>query len=106
MREHSTVPGPNEPDEGWQKAETLHDAEILSIVLCSFTGERPYGLGSGNQPTCSQRALDKHADVECLKLYHQEEALRGGRVHYDMPGLEVTVPVGEAGVEPTYKDPM
>lgn len=105
MREHdTTAPGPDEPEEGWQTAEPLVDSQILSIVLCRFTGEKPLGITLQNKPTCSMRALAKHEDVDCLTLYHQADALRSGKIHYDMPGLEVTVPV--AGGEPTYKDPV
>lgn len=103
MREHdTTAPGPDEPEDGWVKSDPLADSEILSIVLCRFTGEKP--TSNSEKPRCSMRALAQHEDVDCLTLYHQEAALRSGRIHYELPGLEVTVPAG-AGNDPTYRDP-
>ena len=105
MREHDPVqPGPNEPEGGWEVAPTLSDTVILSVVLCRFTGERPFGETSGLKPICAKRATGAHADVECLSLYHQQEALASGELRYDMPALEVTTPA--AGTDPTYQDPV
>ena len=96
---HDADGGHGEPQDGWVTAPTLVDTEILTLALCRYTGHAPDVNGR-----CHQRALRLHADVECTTLYHQAEALRSGRVHYDLPAAEVTVPV--AGDEPTYRDPL
>ena len=104
MREHDTsAPTPDEPEGGWQQAPTLHDSEILSVVLCRYTGQQPILTGD-RVGLCDARLYSQHPDVECMTLYHQQEALQGGRIHYDMPATEVTLSL--AGTDPTYINPV
>lgn len=100
--EHFTSDRPalDEPEEGWTQAPTLTDTQMLSIVLCRYTGNRPEQVTT----RCMARSLKLHEDVDCMTLYHQEEALRAGVIHYDLPAVEVTVPVD--GGEPTYQHPV
>lgn len=80
----------DEPVEGWQKAPLLIDTELVSTVLCRFTG-RPLTLEHG----CLERSIRQHPDVECQALYFQAEALyRGvvGQSEFPTTQEEVRVP--------------
>ena len=97
MKTEPSAPTPDEPEGGWQSGPDLTDAEILTIALCCYTG-----VATDPDSKCPSRG-DVHADVDCVKLYHQADALREGTVHYDLPAVEVTK---AAMGEPTYQHPV
>lgn len=72
MRVEGSEVGPDEPEDGWVGARPLIDTEVLSLVLCRFTGER-----LGLQESCQARVLGRHPDVICHALFLQADALQG-----------------------------
>jgi hypothetical protein len=101
MNNHaSEIIGNDEPEGGWVTAPTLADSQILTIALCRYTGDKPEREGL----RCQAREAMMHADVDCVTLYHQAEALASGVIRYDMTAPEVTQ--SAAGDDPTYVAPV
>jgi hypothetical protein len=83
-----------EPDGGWVSAPQLIDTELLTIVLCRFTGEQLASLDD----RCEARTIRLHPDEDCAAVYVQFDALDQGRT-IDMQRLagiqeELRVPFG------------
>lgn len=75
MKIESNATAPSEPEDGWVEAPALIDTELLSTVLCRFTG-RPLDLSLG----CLERAERLHPDLSCGAIYYQAQALASGRL--------------------------
>ena len=66
---------PGEPEGGWETSPALLTQEIVTLMLCKFSGIRPEdGL------VCEARANGRHANVNCLAYYHSAAGLRAGSV--------------------------
>ena len=86
-----------EPVGEWQTARQLHTTEIVSIILCKFTGDRTVEGGS----TCPHRAVS-HPDEECSMQYWSADAITSGFIPTEMTAPEVrAVP----GADPTFVEP-
>lgn len=64
---------PDEPAGGWQQGPQLHDAELVSIVCCKFTG----ALLTGTDHLCASRQLHGHQDVDCAAVYVRGKDVEG-----------------------------
>lgn len=87
---------PDEPAGGWQTAPQLHDAELVSIVCCKYTG----ALLSGPDHACAARALGGHQDVDCAAVYVRGKDSEGNDLHVGEIS-EITVSI--AGSDPTVQ---
>lgn len=87
----------SEPAEGWEGGQRLYDSELLTVVLCRYTGAR---IEDGR---CT--AAERHPATFCPALYLQAEATRGDVVSFLDTYFDQQVPeelrASRFGDEPT-----
>lgn len=83
MRDHTDEPqgDHDEPEGGWVTAPVLYDTELVTTMLCRFTG-----FPAEASRRCLERENGQHPDVECRALYIQADALRAGQ--FDLSGFD------------------
>lgn len=92
MQEHKfSEDDANEPEGGWEGGPDLYDTELVSVVLCKYTG---YIVNDVDQP-CEH--ADTHAPGPCFTLFHSATALTNGTIDIARFPTDITVTEVRAG---------